>query len=206
MFFEELPSAIRINDIDYLINTDFRIWLKFNKIVKCDKKYEEKLADLLQFFNELNLPTSFDLFEEIIDNLVKFYAGGETRTNKSVDVDDDKESFDFELDSAYIYASFLNEYNINLTVAKLHWWEFKALFQSLSTECIFSKIVQYRTINIKDVPKEQKEFYRKMKKLYSLGNEEEPLTVEDYHKQIMAKVDRIFARLENKEERGEENG
>lgn len=45
-----------------------------------------------------------------------------------------------------------------------------------------------------------------MKKLYSLGGEEEPLTSEDYHKQIMAKVDRIFARLENKEERREENG
>lgn len=200
MFFEELPSAIKINNIDYLINTDFRIWLKFNKIVKCDKKYEEKLADLLQFFEELDLPTSFELFDEIIDNLIKFYAGGEKKGNKNVDIDDTKENFDFELDSAYIYASFLSEYNINLTVAKLHWWEFKALFQSLSSECIFSKIIQYRTINIKDVPKEQKEFYRKMKRIYSLDNEEEILTAEDHHKQIMDKVNRIFARLENKEE------
>lgn len=200
MFFEELPSAIKINNIDYLINTDFRIWLKFNKIVKCDKKYEEKLADLLQFFEELDLPTSFELFDEIIDNLIKFYAGGEKKGNKNVDIDDTKENFDFELDASYIYASFLSEYNINLTVAKLHWWEFKALFQSLSSECIFSKIMQYRTINIKDVPKEQKEFYRKMKRIYSLDNEEEILTAEDYHKQIMDKVNRIFARLENKEE------
>lgn len=201
MFFEQLPTTIKIQNIEYVINTDFRVWIKFGKIVKENKGNEEKLADLLQFLAELNLPTSFKLFNEIIDQLINFYSGEERNKNNISQVDDPKEYFDFELDSPYIYASFLSEYNINLTKVDLHWWEFKSLFQSLSSECIFSKIIHYRSINLKDVPKEQKDFYRKMKKIYTLEKEESQLTVEEYHQQIINKVNSRFEVANSRKER-----
>ena len=61
----------------------------------------------------------------------------------------------------------------------MHWWKFRAMFNSLTNQNEFVKIMEYRSIEIKsDMPKEQQSFYRKMKRLYALpnpGNEDEKL-------------------------------
>ena len=51
----------------------------------------------------------------------------------------------------------------------MHWWKFRALFNGLNENVMFSKITGYRSMNtdkIKD--KEQREYYEKMKRMYAL--------------------------------------
>lgn len=74
----------------------------------------------------------------------------------------------------------MTQYSIDLQdIEYMHWWKFRAMFNSLTNQNEFVKIMEYRSIEIKsDMPKEQQSFYRKMKRLYALpnpGNEDEKL-------------------------------
>ncbi len=71
-------------------------------------------------------------------------------SSKKNDTDNTK-SFDFLQDSQYIYASFMYDYGIDLfqQQAKLHWWKFIALFNSLSES---SKMSQIISIRIRPIP------------------------------------------------------
>ena len=54
-------------------------------------------------------------------------------------------------------------------MAYLHWWKFKALFQGLKPDNEIVKIMGYRAMEIPNgMSREQKEHYRKMKKLYAI--------------------------------------
>ena len=76
----------------------------------------------------------------------------------------------------------MHDYHIDLQdIEGLHWWKFKALFNSLSSDCKFIKILEYRSIDLSEIQdKQQKNFYRKMKKLYAL-----PQSLEEKEKQAL---------------------
>lgn len=61
-----------------------------------------------------------------------------------------KKSFDFWLDGEYIYASFMQEYGIDLIEqqGKLHWKKFIALFQGLSENTKIREIMKIRSMDI----------------------------------------------------------
>ena len=53
--------------------------------------------------------------------------------------------------------------------ADLHWWKFKAMFQGLKSDNRIVEIMGYRAMEIPSkMSREQKEFYRKMKKQYAI--------------------------------------
>lgn len=77
--------------------------------------------------------------------------------------------YDYEYDDGYIFAAFLADYGIDLeSVPFLHYWKYRALFESLRPENKFCRILQYRAADLHDLPDEQKRLYRRMKKLYAL--------------------------------------
>ena len=78
--------------------------------------------------------------------------------------------YSFEHDAGLIYAAFLLAYNIDLQdIRYMHWWRFRFLFNSLPRDCEFVRAMEYRSLDISDkLPKEQKDFYKKMKRLYAL--------------------------------------
>ena len=78
--------------------------------------------------------------------------------------------YSFEHDAGLIYAAFLLAYNIDLQdIEYMHWWRFRFLFNSLPKDCEFVRAMEYRSIDINDkMPKEQKDFYKKMKRMYAL--------------------------------------
>ncbi len=80
-----------------------------------------------------------------------------------------KPSYDFECDDGMIYAAFLQQYRVDLSKCDMHWKEFKALFDNLSDDTQFIKVVQYRNVELSKIKdKEQKAFYRRMKQIYAL--------------------------------------
>ena len=158
----EPPETITVEGVKYAVETDFRMWISFQSIMTGRAGDEEKAAQVYALMERLGLPAS----EAALEAMVDFFEGasadragaGESRTP----------AFDFERDSAYIYSAFLAAYEIDLTTARLHWWKFKALFQALPDDCEICKIMRYRTVDLKDVPKSQKQFYRQMKARYAL--------------------------------------
>lgn len=168
-----LQDTVNINGSDYPIATDFRIWLKFQKIIENIKEDEESFIKLLSFFIEIGLDFDIKFFKEALEECVSFFVGKNSK-NKINSNSNDKKIFDFEKDEKYIYSAFLQEYSIDLYSAEhLHWHKFKSLLESLSNECQLSKIIQYRSIDLSKIKdKEQKKYYSKMKKIYSLNKKD----------------------------------
>lgn len=156
------PDTITVNGADYQVDTDFRAWVRFQGILISDGTDNEKAAKVCEFMSKMGIPQT----KESLDAVLKFYAGASTENQTKSG--GNEQSYDFEKDSEFIFSAFLDSYGIDLTKEKLHWWRFKALFKSLPEDCQMCKIMMYRTIDIKKVPKEQQKFYREMKARYSL--------------------------------------
>ena len=70
---------------------------------------------------------------------------------------DPRRLYSFKQDAEAIFASFYEQYGINLVheQGKLHWDEFKALFQGLGPNTYFQRIIDIRTKDTKDLEGEQ---------------------------------------------------
>lgn len=161
----DLPSSLEICDVQCPIRTDVKTWLKFSQLISTEMT-PKTVADMfaLVFYE---LPPNF---MAAFDALGKFYS----HSDKTAQADkkkatEQKRVFDFDFDGDLIYAAFLQQYRIDLCMQPLHWWQFKALFNCLSEETQFVKVMQYRSMNLAEIKdKKQRSFYRKMKQAYRL--------------------------------------
>ena len=166
MLTDSVPESLTIAGTDYDINTDFRMWLKFEMLLS--DEVEDSKATLLDIkkliFKSKIPPDRTD--EETTEKILWFYRCGkpEQKGGKS-----SKKIFDYDYDDGYICAAFMEQYHIDLNKANLHWWKFHALMLSLSENTEFVKIMSYRAIEINSkMTAAQKAFYQKMKKHYKL--------------------------------------
>ncbi len=167
---DALPLSVELGGEEYPINTDFRYWILFEQMMQ-DREIDDfqKMAQAIDLFfgNDSNLECDF---QEIMDAILWFYSCGKSESNgKSKGANKRQEIYDYETDEDYIFAAFLDQYGIDLTTDRLHWWKFRALFKSLKSDNEIVKIMGYRAMEISsDMPKEQQKFYREMKELYRL--------------------------------------
>lgn len=180
---KKLPSTIDISGRQIAINTDFRVWIKYEELMlDGEKNAENQIMEVLDtcLVDDFTI-TSLDDLEKLFDGLLCFYSLGE-KIDKSKEKKDGKEEesdfsssskiYSYEHDWTYIYSAYMECYNINLFTQNLHWWEFKALFNSLNDKCLFSKIMSFRSMKITSkMSKDEKKFYRNMKKIYALPDE-----------------------------------
>lgn len=69
--------------------------------------------------------------------------------------------YSYEYDDEYIFSAFWQEYRIDLTRDRVHWWKFKALLKSLKDDVQFEKIKSYRAYKGEDKNlKELREYYK----------------------------------------------
>lgn len=164
-----LPIVVEINDEEYDINSDFRTSILFELLMQDDSIGEEdKILMALQLYYPV-IPTDINL---AIEKMLWFYRCGRNM-KKSKGNGKGKNAtqiYSFEHDDAYIYAAFMDQYNIDLQdIEYLHWWKFKAMFNSLKEDIKIVKIMEYRSIDLSKIKdKEQKAYYKRMKDLYKL--------------------------------------
>ena len=169
LLFGNLPTAYEYNGKSYEMQTDFREWIKFDMLLTDeDIPMKDKLRRLIKI-----------IFPEVPDDaalwdfIMWFYRCGKERSNTSSGkgTGGKKQSavYSFKHDDGYIYAAFMEVYEINLVnIPYLHWWEFKALFNSLH-DCKFTDIMGYRAEEVTSkTPDNIKKFFTKMKKIYAL--------------------------------------
>lgn len=84
-----------------------------------------------------------------------------------------KKLIDLEKDAEYIYASFMQAYQINLfeKQTKLHWFEFKALLNGLPEETVMKQVIHIRSWESSE--HESSEYKRNMEKLQAFYSLEE---------------------------------
>ncbi|MCB7306188.1 bacteriophage Gp15 family protein [Bariatricus massiliensis] len=168
-----LPESVSVCGIDYPIRSDFTVGILFDKVLRSGKTNEEILIHMLELYYP-NIPANI---KEAIERILWFYHCGnipETNTDNKKRYHRKESSnapYALSQDAAYIYASFKEQYGIDLTQEKMHWWKFMALFESLGEDTKMSKIMYYRTVSTSGLSKERRAFINDMKNLYKIKSE-----------------------------------
>lgn len=165
---DRIPELVNIGGKRYLIRTDFRISILFEMLMQDDRITEEvKIQKAL----DLYFPECPEDIVSAVRTVLWFYRCGQKEKRKDrAGEHGGKQIYSFDHDAKYIYAAFMTQYHIDLQdIDYLHWWKFRAMFQSLSRQTEFVRIMEYRSVEISDkMSDDQKEFYRRMKQMYAL--------------------------------------
>lgn len=168
LLIDALPKSVVIDGLAYPINTDFRIGILFEQLMQDSKVDETQKLDLaISLYFKNNIKNK----EEAVKQILWFYrCGKDMQQSKGAKGNNLEPIYDYEYDSDYIYSAFMEQYNIDLQeIDNLHWWKFKALFKGLNKDTKIVEIMGYRSMAIDSkMPKTQKEYYRKMKRMYKL--------------------------------------
>lgn len=185
LFCAELPQTVTVCGEDFPINTDFRVWMRFGQIMEHKPSFDDFASILRLIFVNDTLPASF---EAALSELFRFYACGESeRRTKSGG--DTKKVVSFTHDSALIYCAFMAQYHIDLVTENLHWWLFRALFDGLEDGNKICEVMRWRAADLSKIKdRKQKDFYRRMQRLYKLPDTRSLEEIEQENLNNLAKV------------------
>lgn len=189
-----LPDTVMVAGKEVPIDTDYRTGILFEQtLADSYMPDEEKLHTVLKlYYGDAVFPILSDMntVQEALNGIMWFYRCGADKTVSSDTEGGTSEKnppFSYEHDAGYIYAAFLETYNIDLTKNRLHWWQFRALFLGLPETVLFCKIMGYRTMEIPaKMPKAQKRFYQRMKRIYKIPESAEKMRLEKEMEAILA--------------------
>lgn len=171
-----LPRSIIINDKNYAIRTDFQTWIDVESILN-DYHIPSEYKLFVMFRNLDLFYGNENIFNESMDATLKGILSF-WRLNKAESTVGNKNSsdiaYDYEQDYDLICAAFMQQYGINLRNSRMHWFEYKSLFDGLTKETQFVKIVGYRTVDLNKIPKEQRKEYIELKNFYAIKKNRQP--------------------------------
>lgn len=159
---DKFPETVSVRGREYPVETDFREWIRFVKLVEDGTvPWRVKCRLLMQWYVE-DVP---DDLEAAIDALGGFLAMHvdegleEAESGKT-----EKQVYSFDEDMIWIYSAFREVYGINLqTIRYMHWWEFQTLFIGLPEKTEIKQRIMYRNIDIRTVKdKEERKRIRKI--------------------------------------------
>lgn len=112
---------------------------------------------------------------EWYQHLIEFYQAGEAAAETQAKRSSGAAAtlpFDYCCDAPYIIAGFQRLYGIDLTTERIHWFRFRALLRGIIGEdCMFSRIIDWRTADLTDKSPEERRFYEEKRELFALPSE-----------------------------------
>lgn len=167
---DNLPNTVSVNGVPFEVETDFRLFVAFERDAFCERWGDtEMLETLLRFYRgaiPADIPAALTAFFD-------FYHGG---FFEPVDVDgnpnylkDDRHCipYAFNTDDRRIYTAFWRRYGIDLSEKALHWYAFRSLLCGLY-EADMEAVVGYRAIDLTGMDKKQKREAKKLRQAYEL--------------------------------------
>ena len=152
------PEYVKVEDKKYKINTNFRVAIECQDIATDETigDYERALAIIYKLFGDEGINAQDD-YERLLELATKYLSCGKEVSGSS----NEEPDMDFVEDMDYIEASFMSEYNIDLSKEKMHWWKFYKLINGLSNSemgncCVLNRVRNLRNFDTKDI-KDQKE-------------------------------------------------
>lgn len=187
---EKLPVMLEVNGKEYPIQTDFRSVLQYESRMNPDAADIEIIRAVDEMYNHNDEIITVHNFPEAVKTLNWFVSCGEQSkkkiSNATLGINRNK-PFDFNVDGSLIYSSFIQSYGIDLyDMEYLHWWKFNALLADVSKDCQFSKIMEYRTMDLKNknISKEQKKLYSALQNYYKIS-EKRSKAEDDFTKALL---------------------
>lgn len=170
---DNLPQKIKIKNTIYNINFDYKtiinILLAFEdtELTRSEQTYI-MLKNL--YIEEIPKEDT----QEAIEKAIKFIDGGKIEEVDNLN-QKEKRIYSFKKDGNYIFSGISQTHNIDLSEKNnLHWWVFLSFFMDMSPNCTFGELVYYRKRkNENKLTKEEKEHYKKIKKLVDLDYKDE---------------------------------
>ena len=178
-----LTETVEIDGKTYKLNMSFD-----NVLRLIDMLNDKQLNDITQIETGLYMLLGVELDypiekkEEIFYQIFYETIGKEVEENLPVDLDGnpmpqqkEEKIYSIKQDAPYIYASFYQDYGIDLfeMQGKLHWEKFKALLEGLRPDTKFKEIVNIRTMELptgKGTEKQRKRI-KELKEYYRLHDE-----------------------------------
>ena len=139
------PEYAEINGKQYKINTDYRVALRcFEVIENAEITDTERTLALLYLLFEFIPEDNIDVFLEKATIYLQCGKTTEeaTATNKDMDL---------VQDMAYIVASFMSDYRIDLSRENMHYWQFVDLIIGLTENCVLSRVREIRNYDLSDI-------------------------------------------------------
>lgn len=171
---DELPETVMVNGSSYFIDTDFRTFIIFEKII-LDPNLEakEKVGRMLELCYTEGIPEDIQSACDAIFDMYRCGAPqkGEHAQQKNGNVTiRQKRIFDYEIDAPYIYGAFLAQYGIDLNeIEYLHWWKFQALFKSLNSSNKIVEIMSYRMQDLGEIENDkERNRIARLQRIYAL--------------------------------------
>lgn len=160
---KKLPNSVEINGIEYDIDMSFD-----NVLLIFDMLKDNRLNQIAKIMTGIRMlfvnPPKLSLeemievwstcYNDLINNQGKeeefmYDIKGNKMPNMNKNNTDDP-VMDLEQDADYIYASFLQDYNIDLFEqhGKLHWYKFLSLLNGLSDSTRLRKVIEIRQMEL----------------------------------------------------------
>lgn len=161
-----LPNTVKVGGRFFLVNTDFRAWMKFEIEVSRIRKNVEQELDVSYLFPG-EAPDYFDVNDLFVFSRPQSILPRQI-TYREVIV------LDYELDADLIYAAFMEQYGIDLVeVDELHWHKFLALMKGLNGSTTLAKVMSYRGYEKTDSKKDPYEELRRAWEIPYLSEDEQ---------------------------------
>lgn len=172
---EELTQSIAYQGHNYPIDLSYDNVLRFYQLLD-DADFDESekvIAAFHIFFNE-QVPDDPEFLMNVVKLLGDYVSsnpyGNDTEGQQGDTVP--VRYFSFQQDAEAIYASFMDQYGIDLIEeqGKLHWDKFKALLDGLGPETQFRRIVAIRQRTTDDLEGEELASVLEQQQYYRLTN------------------------------------
>ncbi|UYZ36799.1 bacteriophage Gp15 family protein [Clostridium beijerinckii] len=168
---EKLPEYVLIDGVEVKINTDFRFSIKFEQLFNDESLDDQEIFTRALEIYYPNIPLNIN---QAIEQMIWFYSCGKEESKKKKVNSSKEDIYNFDYDGDKIYSAFLDQYGVDLQEMNLHWWKFKAMFNSLKEDNEISKIMSIRAIDLNKITdKNMKDHYTKIKKLYGIPRSKE---------------------------------
>ncbi len=201
--FSAKPRIIIIDGEKTPVDPDFRIMCEYSEAIEQSDEKRLKIVASRFFFAGLPEGVSEKSAAKAMND---FYISGlaPKGKKKSSAMENPEPCFDFEEDEVYFYAAFLSEYGIDLNTAKLHWYDFCALFRGLPDECRLKRIIGIRSESLKDIKSTaEKARVQRLKGIFALKRKRQQRfkNVAERDNAMLAEIERIHC--EARQKRGE---
>lgn len=168
---DDLPSTVSVNSVPFEVETDFRLFVAFERDAFCERWGDTEALETLLRFYPGGIPADV---QAALTAFFDFYHGG---FFEPVDADGKPNylkdtrhciPYAFDTDDRRIYTAFWRQYGIDLSKQKLHWYSFRSLLCGLY-EPDMETVVGYRAADLSGIRDDkQKKETRKLQKAYTL--------------------------------------
>ena len=138
------PEYAEIAGKRYKINTDYRVALRCFEVIEDDSICDEERALAVVYLLFGVIPTT-DL-EDFLRIAGDYLRCGEKENNQTAERD-----MDFNADEKYIAASFMSDYQIDLSRTDMHFWQYIHLIQGFTERSVMSRVREIRNYDLEEL-------------------------------------------------------